>query len=52
LLQRVEAETDDARAKDLATLVLEQAEIAAGALPPDPAAFAQRMRNLPLIPDT
>ncbi len=46
LLKRVEAETDDAKAKDLATLLLEQAEIAAGAPLPDPAAFVQRMNRV------
>jgi len=46
LLQRVDSETDDARATDLATLLLEQAELAAGAPLPDPAAFVQRMNRL------
>ncbi len=46
LLKRVEAETDDAKATDLATLLLEQAEIAAGAPLPDPAAFVQRMNRV------
>ena len=46
LLKRVEAETDEAKAKDLATLLLEQAEIAAGAPLPDPAAFVQRMNRV------
>ena len=46
LLKRVEAETDNARATDLATLLLEQAEIAAGAPLPDPAAFVQRMNRV------
>ncbi|MGQ4582997.1 molecular chaperone HtpG [Lysobacter sp. F60174L2] len=46
LLKRVETETDDAKAKDLATLLLEQAEIAAGAPLPDPAAFVQRMNRV------
>ena len=46
LLKRVAAEADDARAKDLATLLLEQAEIAAGAPLPDPAAFVQRMNRV------
>jgi molecular chaperone HtpG len=48
LLQRVEAESDDARARDLAILLLEQAEIAAGAPLPDPAAFVQRMNRVML----
>ncbi|MBA2237238.1 MAG: molecular chaperone HtpG [Lysobacter sp.] len=46
LLKRVEAESDEARAKDLATLLLEQAEISAGAQLPDPAAFVQRMNRV------
>ena len=46
LVKRVESETDDARARDLATLLLEQAEISAGAQLPDPAAFVQRMNRV------
>jgi len=46
LLQRVEAEGDETRAGDLANLLLEQAEIAAGAQLPDPAAFVQRMNRV------
>jgi molecular chaperone HtpG len=46
LLQRIEAETDEARAADLAAVLLEQAEIAAGAPLPDPAAFVQRINRL------
>ncbi|MEN4904384.1 molecular chaperone HtpG [Luteimonas sp. TWI1437] len=46
LLQRIEAEADDAKATDLATLLLEQAEIAAGAPLPDPAAFVQRLNRV------
>jgi molecular chaperone HtpG len=46
LVQRVEAENDETRARDLATLLLEQAEIAAGAQLPDPAAFVQRMNRV------
>ncbi len=46
LVKRVESEADDARAKDLALLLLEQAEITAGAALPDPAAFVQRMNRL------
>jgi molecular chaperone HtpG len=46
LLKRVEAEADDAKAKDLATLLLEQAEISAGAQLPDPSAFVQRMNRV------
>ena len=46
LLKRVETETDETRARDLATLLLEQAEISAGAQLPDPAAFVQRMNRV------
>ncbi|MDN5923798.1 MAG: molecular chaperone HtpG, partial [Xanthomonadales bacterium] len=46
LLKRVEAETDEAKSQDLAMLLLEQAEIAAGAPLPDPAAFVQRMNRV------
>jgi len=46
LVKRVESETDEAKAKDLATLLLEQAEIAAGAQLPDPSAFVQRMNRV------
>ena len=46
LLQRVEAEADQAKAGDLANLLLEQAEIAAGAQLLDPAAFVQRMNRV------
>ncbi|NYZ61883.1 molecular chaperone HtpG [Luteimonas deserti] len=46
LLQRIDGEIDDAKATDLATLLLEQAEIAAGAPLPDPAAFVQRMNRV------
>ena len=46
LLQRVEAEADEGKARDLANLLLEQAEIAAGAQLPDPAAFVQRMNRV------
>jgi molecular chaperone HtpG len=46
LVQRVQSEHDEARARDLATLLLEQAEIAAGAQLPDPAAFVQRMNRV------
>ncbi|HEY9110754.1 MAG TPA: molecular chaperone HtpG [Rhodanobacteraceae bacterium] len=45
LVKRVESETDDARAGDLALLLLEQAEITAGAQLPDPAAFVRRMNR-------
>ena len=46
LVKRVESEADEAKAKDLALLLLEQAEITAGAQLPDPAAFVQRMNRL------
>ncbi len=46
LLQRVQDEPDQDRARDLATLLLEQAEISAGAQLPDPAAFVQRMNRV------
>ena len=46
LVQRVGSETDEARAKDLALLLLEQAEITVGAQLPDPAAFVQRLNRL------
>ena len=46
LVKRVEAESDETKAKDLALLLLEQAEITAGAALPDPAAFVQRMNRL------
>ena len=46
LVKRVESETDGAKAKDLAMLLLEQAEITAGAQLPDPAAFVQRLNRL------
>jgi len=45
LVKRVESEADEAKAKDLALLLLEQAEITAGAQLPDPAAFVQRMNR-------
>ncbi|HEV2621157.1 MAG TPA: molecular chaperone HtpG [Frateuria sp.] len=46
LVKRVETEADEAKARDLATLLLEQAEIAAGAPLPDPAGFVQRMNRV------
>lgn len=46
LLRRLQGEADEARAADLAALLLEQAELAAGAPLPDPAAFVQRMNRL------
>ncbi|MEG3192557.1 molecular chaperone HtpG [Lysobacter sp. D1-1-M9] len=46
LLKRVEAEADEDKSKDLALLLLEQAEISAGAPLADPAAFVQRMNRV------
>ncbi|NII10267.1 molecular chaperone HtpG [Oleiagrimonas sp. C23AA] len=46
LLKRLEGVSDEAQAADLAVLLLEQAEVAAGATLDDPAAFVQRMNRL------
>ena len=46
LLQRLEAETDEARATDLALLLHEQAVVAEGGQLEDPAAFVQRMNRV------
>ncbi len=46
LVQRVQTEADEAKARDVAFLLLEQAEIAAGAQLPDPAAFVQRLNRV------
>jgi molecular chaperone HtpG len=46
LLKRVASEDDESQARDLATLLLEQAEISAGAQLPDPAAFVQRLNRV------
>jgi molecular chaperone HtpG len=46
LVKRLAAESDDTRAGDLASLLLEQAEITAGAQLADPAAFVQRMNRV------
>jgi molecular chaperone HtpG len=46
LVRRVESEGDEGKARDIAMLLLEQAEIAAGAQLPDPAAFVQRMNRV------
>ena len=46
LLKRVESESDPVKSADLANLLLDQAEIAAGAQLPDPAAFVQRLNRL------
>ena len=50
LLQRYAAESDGARANDLALLLLEQAEVAEGAQLDDPAAFIKRINRLLLEP--
>ncbi len=46
LLKRFETETNEARAGDLSLLLLEQAEVAAGAPLADPAAFVQRLNRV------
>jgi molecular chaperone HtpG len=46
LVKRLAAEGDDSKAGDLANLLLEQAEITAGAQLTDPAAFVQRMNRV------
>jgi molecular chaperone HtpG len=46
LVKRVQSEGDEGKARDLANLLLEQAEISAGAQLPDPAAFVQRMNRV------
>ena len=46
LIKRLEAETDNARASDLALLLLEQAQVAEGAQLEDPAAFVQRLNRV------
>jgi molecular chaperone HtpG len=46
LVRRVEGEGDEGRARDLAMLLLEQAQITAGAQLSDPAQFVQRMNRL------
>lgn len=46
LLKRLESETDDSRANDLALLLLEQAQVAEGAQLDDPAAFVQRLNRV------
>ena len=46
LVKRLAAEGDDAKAGDLANLLLEQAEITAGAQLADPAGFVQRMNRV------
>jgi molecular chaperone HtpG len=46
LVKRLEAETDDSRAADLALLLLEQAQVAEGAQLDDPAAFVQRLNRV------
>jgi molecular chaperone HtpG len=51
LIARFEAETDTARASDLALLLFEQAQLAEGAALDDPAGFVRRMNGL-LLPST
>src|SRR5690554_6392544 len=46
LVRRLQGEADDTRATDLATLLLEQAELAVGAPLPGPSAFVSRMNRL------
>jgi len=46
LVKRLGNETDDTKAADLANLLLEQAEITAGAQLADPAGFVQRMNRV------
>ncbi|MDQ0010312.1 molecular chaperone HtpG [Luteibacter jiangsuensis] len=46
LVKRLAGEGDDAKAGDIAGLLLEQAEITAGAQLADPAAFVQRMNRV------
>ncbi|HET8553327.1 MAG TPA: molecular chaperone HtpG, partial [Rhodanobacteraceae bacterium] len=46
LVQRVESETDADRQRDIARLLLDQANLTAGAPLADPAAFVQRMNRL------
>ncbi|MEZ5461810.1 molecular chaperone HtpG [Dokdonella sp.] len=46
LLKRLESESDEARAKDLALLLLEQAQVSEGAQLEDPAAFVQRLNRV------
>ena len=46
LLKKIEGEADEARAGDLAALLLEQAELTAGAALADPAGFVQRVNRL------
>src|SRR5690606_31113932 len=46
LLRRLQGEADDTRARGIAHLLLDQAELAAGAPLPDPAAFVQRMNRM------
>ncbi|UPG95793.1 hypothetical protein L2Y97_06700 [Luteibacter aegosomatissinici] len=45
-VKRLASETDDTKATDLANLLLEQAEITAGAQLADPAGFVQRMNRV------
>lgn len=46
LVKRLEAESDESKAKDLALLLLEQAQVAEGAQLDDPSAFVQRLNRI------
>ena len=46
LLKRLEAETDPARASDLSSILLEQAQLLEGAQLDDPAAYVRRVNTL------
>ena len=46
LLKKLEAESDDARAEDLAILLLNQAELASGEQLDSPAEFVKRLNRL------
>ena len=46
LVKRLEAEGNEAKASDLAMLLLEQAQVAEGAQLEDPSAFVRRMNRI------
>jgi molecular chaperone HtpG len=46
LVQRLDAETDDAKFSDLAHVLFDQAALAEGQQPKDPGAFVQRLNRL------
>ena len=48
LVRRFEAEADAARAQDIGTLLFEEARLAAGDQPADPAAFIARVNRIAL----